>query len=242
MAAPPRQPSVQSTVPPGVLILGLLALACGCQVPRAVPSYEFLTRYDRMSDEHDPLVSLVYLPEPERLSDYGTLLIGEVSVGQGWVECQQEAAGYARMLRLVLQKELRTLDRFAHVTLDAASPESGDGQAPALLLEGAITRFDTGSGWQRYFSYFLWFLQSGATDFQLEGRLTDARSGETLIEFVDRRRGIYNTAFGPNPRTFRGEFAMSLTVRDTARSLAAFIAQTHEGKTARAGALTGAAQ
>lgn len=212
-----------------VLLVAGIAVLGGCHPPKAVPSYEFITRYDRMSEEHDPLVSLVYVPEARRLGEYDGVVIGDVGVGETWVESKEEASGYARLFRIVLQKELRKLDRFGFVTLDAesyyASPEHG----PALLMEGLITRFDTGSGWKRYFSYYLWFLQSGATDFQIEGRLVDAESGELVMEFVDRRRGIYNTAFGPYHRTFQDKFAMCLTARDTAQCLAAFMGEGYEG-------------
>jgi len=236
MAEPSRHRSVLLSASLLAVLFASMPLLGGCHPPKAVPSYEFVTRYERMSEEQDPLVSLVYVPQARRLGSYDGVVIGDVGVGETWIESREKAAGYARLFRIVLQKELWKLDRYGFVTLDAGSYYASAEHAPALLLEGLVTRFDTGSGWQRYFSYFFWFLESGATDFQIEGRLVDADSGELVMEFVDRRRGVYNTIFGPNPRTFRDKFAMCLTARDTAQCLAAFIGQGYDGVRAIAAA------
>ncbi|MGD2176063.1 MAG: hypothetical protein PVJ27_11715 [Candidatus Brocadiaceae bacterium] len=215
-----------------VLLAVAVPLACGCHPPKAIPTYEYVTDYERMSDAHEPLVSLVYEPESTHLSRYRGVIVGDFAVGQEWIESRQKAFGYAALFRVLLQRELTAQEGFEFATLDKERPPQAQDSGGIIRLEGMVTRFDQGSGLMRYLSFFLFFLQSGATDFQVEGRLTDDATGRLLLEFVDRRRGIYNTPFGPNPRTLREGFAMNYTVRDAAASLAAFIGETCEGPTA----------
>ncbi len=211
-------------------LLGVLAalavLQAGCSYPKPVRTCELVIQYDRMTDCFDPLVSLVYMPQEGSLSAYGNFIIGEVEAGQYWLEDPQMAARYATFFRNVLRNELVRTRRFASVTLD---PQASFG-APALILEGTISRLDAGSGPLRYLSGLFFFLQSvAATDFQIEGRIVDRESGDLIVEFVDRRRHLGNTRWGPNPRTLDDDFAMKQTVKETAQCLARFIARAHAG-------------
>ena len=206
------------------LMLAALALS-GCSFPSAIHTYECVTAYDRMSDEYDPQVSLVYVPQRTSLSKYRGIIVGDVAVGSVWIESPEEARAYARVLRLYLSSHLTRLAKFEYVGLD-----KGDGPSQprkelgnTLLLEGMVTRFDMGSGFLRYLSGLLFFLQAGATDLQFEGRLTEANTGKLVIEFVDRRRHLANTPFGPNPLSLRNGYAMKVTARETASCLATFI-------------------
>lgn len=210
-------------IAPVALVAAVLA-AAGCHYPPALKTYEDVATYERMTDRYDPLLSLVYVPRSTRLEDYRGIIIGDFDVGRHWVEAPQEAKGYARFFRVVLRRELLKLDRFDFISLtkDAQAPGAGD-LDDALLVEGMITALDNGSGLMRYLSFFLWFLQSGATDFQIEGRITEAKSGRLVAEFVDRRRHLCNTPFGPNPHNFDDGYAMKITARATAECLAEFI-------------------
>lgn len=210
------------------LVAFFLFLA-GCSYPPAIHTYEYVTAYDRMSDSYDPILSLVYVPRPTAFSNYLGVVIGDVRVGDIWVESPQEALGYATFLRVALRSELTKLKKFAFVSLDKDGKVLGEQlRAHALLVEGMITKFDRGSGLKRYLSYFLWFLQSGATDLQFEGRITDAATGRLIVEFVDRRRNLCNTPFGPNPNNFKRGYAMKVTARDMALCLAKFIDMGYE--------------
>jgi len=208
-----------------LLLLAVLCLgAQGCHYPPVVHTYEYVTDYERMSDSYDPLVSLIYVPEPLSFKDCRRILVGQVQVGQVWVDTPEEAAGYATFFRAVLRRELVKLNKFDFVGLDNGEGGQQDRDEPGtLLVEGKITKFDMGSGFWRYVSYFLWFLQSGATDFQIEGRITEADTGKLLVEFADRRRHLCNTPFGPNPHNFDKGYAMKVTATETARCLAQFI-------------------
>jgi len=201
----------------------------GCRCPEAVQTYEYLSDYARMVDDYEPLVSLVYVPGDAVLSDYRGMIVGNVDVGSQWVESPEEAGSYATFFRIVLAKQLRELDQFSYVTLDGGEGKPPEAFAGALRVDGKITKFDTGSGLLRYLSYFAFFLQGGATDFQLEGRITEADTGRLLVEFADRRRHLGNTPFGPNPANFRKGFAMHVTVRETAECLARFIGEACTG-------------
>lgn len=203
--------------------VALVGVTGGCSYPKAVPTYEFVTAYDRMDDAYEPLLSLVYVARPTALSCYRGLIVGPVEVGEQWVESPAEARGYATFLRVVLRRELSALGKFDFVSLESDPETDGAPSAGALLVEGKITKFDTGSGTMRYFSYFLPFLQAGATDLQIEGRITEADTGRLVLEFVDRRRHLCNTPYGPNPSSFNDGFAMRVTARETARCLARFL-------------------
>jgi hypothetical protein len=208
-----------------VMILAALAFgAPGCHYPQAVHTYEYVTDYERMSPAYDPDVSLVYVPQETSFRDCKGIIIGDVKVGSAWVDSPDQAKRYATFFRVVLRNELLKLKKFDFVSLDKdEGGPTGDPQGRTLLLEGQITKFDMGSGLLRYLDYFLWFLQAGATDLQVEGRITEAATGKLLVEFVDRRRHLCNTPFGPNPRNFREGYAMKVTTAETAQCLARFI-------------------
>jgi hypothetical protein len=222
----------------GVRLLPALALAAaailvlpGCASPRAMKTYEYVATYERMSDCYEPLLSLVYVPRRIRLKDYRGIVIGDFRVGRHWIDAPEEAQGYAQFFRVALRRELIKRNRFQFVSMDTDDPQisDGGGKKDVLLVEGMITGLNEGSGLMRYLSFFLWFLQSGATDFQVEGRITEASSGRLVAEFVDRRRHLCNTPFGPNPHTFDSKYAMNLTAHTTAECLADFIDKGCDG-------------
>ena len=208
----------------------LTVAVAGCSPPKAVRTYEFIDTYERMTDEYDPMVSLVYVPKPTSWAQYRGIAIGHVDVGHELVTCPEEALCYATFFRLALRHALLEQGQFQSVTMD---PDLLDVPQPQrdhfLLFEGMVTKLDFGSGPKRYLSFFLWFLQSGATDFQIEGRLTNAGSGAVVAEFADRRRDLCNTPFGPNPKTLNADYAMRQTAKTTADCLAQFIALGFEG-------------
>jgi hypothetical protein len=204
-----------------LLVAGMLVcvLQVGCiHYPSPRHTYEFVTRYDRMTERFEPRISLVYVPADSSLSRYRNFIVGNVAVGKSWVENPVQAQRYATYLRMLLARELRRSETYETVALDPRQPFTG----PTMRLEGKVTAFDTGSGAMRFFSYFLFFLQSsGATDLQFEGRIYDTSTGQLLMEFVDRRRHLGNTPWLPNPKTFSDEFVMKHTVYETARELTA---------------------
>jgi hypothetical protein len=211
----------------GAVVLAAAALlaASGCTYPRALRTYEYIATYERMSDCYEPLLSLVYVPRSTRLRDYRGVIIGDFGVGRHLVYAAEGADDYALWFGVSLRNELAKRNRFQFVSLDTEDPHvSGSAGAKGVLrVDGMITALDEGSGLMRYLSFFMWFFQRGATDFQVEGRITEADSGKLVAEFVDRRRHFGNTPFGPNPHTFRDRYAMSITAHATAKCLAEFI-------------------
>ncbi|MHC4788454.1 MAG: hypothetical protein ACYS8K_04515 [Planctomycetota bacterium] len=219
------------SVPAGLVsAFALLLLALpGCSYPPAIHTHEYLTSYERMSDGFDPLLSLVYVPRADAFSRYNGVIIGDIGIGETWVEAPAEARGFTTFLRICLRSKLIKLKKFDFVTLD----KKGDWLEPqdldeTLLLEGKITKFDMGSGFLRYFSYFLVVAQLGATDLQFEGRISEASTGRLLMEFADRRRQLCNTPFGPNPHNFQRGYAMRVTAMDVAQCLVHFIDISYE--------------
>ena len=217
-----------------------LALLAGCSAPRAIHTYEYLTDYERMTEQFDPLASLVYMPPDAGLDGYQALAINELEIGQGWVRDAKGAKAYARLFRTLFANRLLERQVFGAVLLDPGPEFTPYESGRVLRMEGKVTVFSLGNGWKRYFSFWYPFLQSGATDFQIEARFRDAVTGQVVMELADRRRHLGNTVWGPNIRTFNAEFVMKHTVQLTARCLADFIAEAPQapllatgGRTAR---------
>lgn len=219
-----------SARPPALCaLIGLAALVAGCSAPKAVRTYEYLADYQRMSDQFEPLVSLVYMPQGARFVDYKTLVIGDVDVGELWVEDREAALGYATRFRTSLANRFSQRRTFEVVSLDPAA-EAGPGlPGPLVRMEGKVTVFDLGSGWQRYFSYWFPPFERGASDFQIEARFRDAQSGALVMELADRRRHLGNTPFGPYWKTFKSGFVMSHTVKLTSQCLAEVVDRARNG-------------
>ncbi len=222
-----RHPSIRL---PSILILGLfLSLQWGCNsYPEPTKTYEYVEQYGRMSDAMDPVISLIYSPADVNFSRYKGCIVGNIAVGEEWVDHPAVAQRYANYFRQLLVSELRETNQFKKVTKnsDETVPH------PALRIEGMCTVFETGSGTQRFFSYFLPFLQKGgATDFQLEGRIYNIDTGRIAMEFVDRRRHLGNTPWLPNPSTFSDQFVMKHTLLETAHSLARVLASAQKDAT-----------
>ena len=214
-------------VPPrsafGILAVLALTLA-GCSYPEAIHTYEFLNDYDRMTDRFEPLLSLVYMPEGAEFSRYKGLIIGQVTLGERWVEEREKAQQYATYLRFMLRKRIFSTRKF-----DVGLGVGARSSPPELRLQAKITRFDMGSGWKRWASFALPFFQSGASDLQVEARITDAATGGLVLEFADRRRHLGNTPWGPNPKTLKDDYVMKLTLNQTAACLARFIEDAYHG-------------
>ncbi|MDP6439322.1 MAG: hypothetical protein QGH74_06790 [Candidatus Brocadiia bacterium] len=183
-----------------------------------------------MTKRFDPLASLVYLPPDAGLDGYQALAINELEIGKGWARDAKAAKAYARLFRTLFANRLLERHVFRAVLLDPGPEFTPYESGRVLRMEGKVTVFSLGNGWKRYFSFWCPFLQGGATDFQIEARFRDAVTGEVVMEFADRRRHLGNTAWGPNMRTFSGEFVMKHTVQLTARSLADFIAEGPVGE------------
>ena len=227
MKTPPAHlPCLKSL--PRRLTLPILAAAVlaqlGCAYPKAIHTYEFLTDYDRMTDRFDPLLSLVYMPEGAQFARYEGLIIGQIAVGENWVEEQEKARQYATYFRCLLQKRVIDTQKF-----DPYYPVSTRASPRLMRLQAKITRFDMGCGWKRWASFSLPFFQGGASDIQVEGRMTDSTTGRVLLEFADRRRHLGNTPWGPTPKTFNSDFVMKLTLDQTAACLAKFVEDAYQG-------------
>ena len=205
------------------------ALSLGCSPPKAVETCEFLIHYERMTDRLDPLVSLAYMPPDSGVAGYRTLVIRSLDVGTQWVEQAEQAPPYLAYFRTMFAGSLAKRKVFEQVITHPDPLVLKHAPGPVLNMDARVTVFHLGSGWGRYFSYWLMFLSSAATDFQIEARLTDADTGKLVMEFADRRRHQGNTPFGPSPKTLRNDFVMNYTIRLTAGSLAELLLRSGEG-------------
>jgi hypothetical protein len=210
-----------------ILILVLLCgfLVYGCSYPDPIHTYDYLNRYDRMTDEYEPALSLVYIVPGASLDTYDAIVVGTVEPGEHWIPDPEMVTGYCTFFRHTLARELVERADFQHISLD---PEY-EGDYKTLEITAKITLFKTGSGIMRFLSPILPFLQkAGATDMQIEGRIYDQGTGEVLVEFVDRRRMLGNTPWGPTWKTMDDEWVMKQTLWGSARSIAHFIAGTDD--------------
>ena len=223
-----------------LLLLGASVAMQGCgSYPRPVHTYEYLINYERMTAQYDPQVSLVYLPDSGAFKRCRGIVVGEIGVGERWVEDRQRAAAFSTLLRCMLVQDLARLRKFDFVARDGSRATLGGASGPVYRIDGMITRFDMGSGWARYLGYFV-FLQAGATDLQLAGRVTDAATGELIMEFVDRRRHLGNTSWGPGLCNLtNSEFVMKVTAKQMSECLARFIDSVGEGVDVRGVATAG---
>jgi len=205
----------------------LALFAPGCySPPKPLETYEYLDRYDRMSDRCEPVLSLVYVAPDAKFADYKAFVVGNVTVGQHWIENAETARRYATLFRNLFYLHLQKKNRFTYVVTDPEFKHT----TPMLRLEAKVTIFDSGSAICRFLTPFYFFLQgAGASDFQLEGRIYDTSTDKVLMEFVDRRRFIGNTPWGPNPATLKEDFVMKQTVLATAEALAVFLDKACEG-------------
>ena len=211
-----------------VLAAALFLVVLGCSTPKPVPSYECITQYDRMTNQYEPLLSLVYSPKPLDLKAYRGVIVGPVTLGTTWVESADDATHYATYYRVCLLKDLLGLNKFRKVSFAGGADDWGGSLDGVLRIDTMFTRFYMGSGVMRYLSYFMFYLQGSATDLQIEGRITDAATGQTVAEFADRRRDLGNTPWGPNPHNFRRGFAMAVTAHKTAQAFADFMDEARD--------------
>ena len=201
----------------------VMAAGCG-STPKPRRTYGNVIDYERMTDHYDPTVSLVYSSGTHTLDEYHTLYIADFEAEKSdLVESYKDARHRGLQLRYTIIDELRERDdTFRTITADDRYASSQD--PGVLVMKPKITIYRTGSGWKRYF-----FIPSGASDFQIECRLVDAATGETVMVLADRRRFLGNTPWGPNPDTFNDKFVMNLTLKETAVCLADFLTNAYHG-------------
>jgi hypothetical protein len=202
-----------------VLLSGAVALlavltACKTEHVAAMKTYELITDYDRMSAVYEPGVSLVYVsPEAKKLGEYDTLVIRRVDMSRIWVERNEKTDVYRPFVAEQIGTALAKDQVFAKVVTDPAYLNVARPEEKVLVMDAVITRLESGNGTARF------FLQTGATDFQIEGRVRDAATGRTVVEFVERCREIDKNPSQPSAKTLDADYALKRTIRKVATSV-----------------------
>jgi len=205
-----------------VLVVVLLAVPLGlsgCRTKNvsAMKTYELVTNYDRMSSNYEPKVSLVYLSPDAVLGNYKTLVISPVKVSGIWVEQDEKMELFRPYINEQLRDSIMKGKAFKNVVVDPQYIKVSDPAEKIIVLETVVTKLQRGNGTARY------FLQLGATDFQIEGRLVDARTQRVLMEFAERRRSLGESPLEPSVKTFNSEYTLKETIKTVTENLSGLL-------------------
>lgn len=213
----------------GLAALVVLSLLAGCRTQNvaAMKTYELITDYDRMTSTYEPDISLVYVAPDAQLGGYDTLVVNRLDVSRVWVEKSERTDVYRPYVTDQITRALLSEKAFKKVVQDPQYMSVPRPDEKIVVLDAVITRMEVGNGTARY------FLQLGATDFQIEGRFRDPQTGKTLLEFVERRREIDQNPSNPTAKTLDADYALKRTIREFAGSLSKLVRNVSEP--ARAG-------
>lgn len=209
------------------LMIGLGMTGCGTHNVATMKTYELVTNYDRMTSVYEPKVSLVYVAPDARLDAYKTIVIKPVEVSGVWVQDGEQAELFRPYVEQKLKDALLGTKTFDRVVMDPEYLRLASHREKIVVLEAVITRLDRGNGTARY------FLQLGATDFQIEGRLVDAWSGETVMEFAERRRELGEKPWDPSVKAFDNEFTLKRTISIVTTNLGDVVSDLRKPKAAK---------
>lgn len=173
-----------------LIILGLLLAAAGC---RTYPTY-FAGHAPLATGTRLGLDQAYIAPDATAALTSHTLLVQVVDMRQSVrpeiskVGAKTDLAAFRPKWEEVLANVMWRARIFSDVSVPSDLPPIKN---PDLRLDVALTGWDEGSGWLRYFfgilSTPLRAVGTGPTRVQWEGRLSDARTGAVLIEFADAR-------------------------------------------------------
>ncbi len=181
----------------------LAALVSGCAQPvirtGALPNYARL-RSTTLMGEGDGRAR-TYVAPGLLLLDYDVLYVKPVKPAGQVGPDQPRISQYCAHLQERTLNGLRKLRKFRILTTDDEFLNRKRYDLRVATLELFITHLDEGNGFVRYVVGF----ERGGVDVQVEGRLTDARTGEVLMEFADRRYYAGDPMSGLNVRVIRPE-------------------------------------
>lgn len=160
------------------LAICVVLLSTGCATTSTVEQTGFLRNYGLL--QHGTYLDAVHTAPTFTPRRYSGVL---VSVERG-LQPSPEGLSVERLTQyLVLQvtSQLRETKLFSVVT-DKTSEIPVDSNV--LRCELAITRLDPGSRALR------WWFSAGHSIVQVEGRLVDATTGQEMLTFAEKRRGV----------------------------------------------------
>ena len=134
------------------------------------------------------------------------------------------AANMSYKLQIELVLRLSDSGVFSEV-INTSRAERPSADAPALRLQGAITRLGRGSGAGRH---FLGLFGGGTTRAQVDTQLVDVASNRVVVVTADRRLNSTGGFAGGSDEDLLGE-----SLNDIARDLARFLARLSRGEVPR---------
>ncbi|MBM4080808.1 MAG: hypothetical protein FJ278_13975 [Planctomycetes bacterium] len=202
----------------GILALALIALL-GCS---SVAPTGYLTDYTAMKPVKGINLDLIKAIDGAPLDAYPVVVINDVTIPDKITEAFERAEKYGPYLQRRVEKELVALRKFKIVTVDKRFLDFGKYDLRPARLDLAITDMAYGSGLLRY---LIGWDSLGATIVQVEGKLVDPQTGQTLLEFADRRRNSGEPGLGFNFRGVKRVFKPSYLVSASLHFMSADIAK-----------------
>jgi hypothetical protein len=129
------------------------------------------------------------------------------------VERSERTDVYRPFVADQLSKAVLSEGAFKKVVLDPQYLNVAQPDEKILVMDAVITRLEAGNGPARL------VFQLGATDFQIEGKLYDAKTGRTALEFVERSREIDRDPSNPTAKTLSADYTLKRTIRKVATSV-----------------------
>ncbi len=177
-----------------VCLAALLCQGCGYYLARtgALPDYGRLRDVESRGAPEG--CARAYAALGWLFLDYDVLYVKPV---KPWGDAAQASPRMSHYCAFLRERTLNGLYKLHKFRIISTTPEFLDRRRyklNAVVLEMFITRLDEGSALLRY----VIGADLGAADAQIEGRLYDAQTGDSLMEFAFRRRHADNPLFGLN--------------------------------------------
>jgi len=196
---------------------GIVASGCTTHVIRTGALDPTKKRYAYLRESS--IVSRAWSARWVSLSAYRVFCFEGVHVVAGAKQASKHCDRYGKFLAHRVVRDLRTARRFDVVTTDPSyvAIAAGDRKAAKMVL--FISHLNESSGILRYVVGF----GAGSVDVQIEGRVVDAKTGERLMEFADRRRQSGDPYSGLNPTVVMAAPLVEKVLKQQARAIAKLV-------------------
>jgi len=212
---------------PRLFLAVLLAVVAGCSsTPK--PS-GFLVRYSDLEPVKKPNLDGVAEAAGFSPRQYRAVVLAPVRVSASIRNRIAQSDKFGEYLRRCLHAHLVEKHVFPIVTENPNFLTLGKYGPSTLRFDLAITEIRYGNGLLRY---LIGWDSAGATIVQVEGKLSDVRTGELMLKFADRRRNSGYPGLGFNfkqlKKVFRGSYLVSASLYQISSDVAEWLKQQRQ--------------